>query len=202
MAKFYDVSMRKVEERCLGAWRSELLGEVSGDVLEIGSGTGVNLPYYPNTVKRLVLSEPDSNMRKQLQQKVSKLNREHISITQFSAESIDFPDASFDCVVSTLVLCSVTDQPICLREFRRVLRPGGKLVFLEHVAAEQDLRLYHWQKFFEPLWTFMGCNCHLTRNTESEIRQAGFNPVLIDRVSMEGAPPVVRPVIKGVAQTA
>lgn len=200
MAKLYDVSMRRVEERSLGAWRAELIGQVSGDVLEIGSGTGVNLPYYPTTVKRLVLSEPDANMRKQLQQKVSKLDRKNISITRFRAESIGFPDASFDCVVSTLVLCSVTDQPMCLREFRRVLRPGGKLVFLEHVAAEQDPRLYRWQKFFEPLWAFIGCNCHLTRNTESEIRQAGFNLVLVDRVSMAGVPSVVRPVIKGVAQ--
>jgi len=200
MAKFYDATMKQSEELCLGRWRSQLLEHVSGDTLEIGTGTGVNLQYYPDTMNRLVLSEPDPNMRRILEQKVQESGRDGVEITCDGAGRLDHADESFDSIVSTLVLCSVDDQAESLREIRRLLRPGGAFYFIEHVVAVNEPGLRKWQRFFEPCWKLFGGNCHLTRDTERAIVAAGLAPQELERTSMLGPPPVVRPTIKGVAR--
>ena len=200
MAKFYDATMEKSERLCLGQWRKELLADVSGDILEIGSGTGVTLPLYQAEVSSLTLSEPDQNMRRQLEERVSESDRADVSVTDFGAESIGLPNESLDYVVTMLVLCSVGDQAACLAEAYRLLRPGGRLVFLEHVVAKKNATLKRWQKLLQPFWIFMCGNCHLTYDTETAIKSAGFRVEEFEEVLMMGAPPVVQPMIKGVAR--
>jgi len=110
------------------------------------------------------------------------------------------PDESFDAVVSTLVLCSVRDVHGALREIFRVLRPGGRLLFVEHVAAHPDSRRFAWQRRLEPLWKRVAGNCHLTRDTEGALRRAGFQLEGIERESMRKAMPFIRRCIRGVAR--
>lgn len=196
MATFYDRAMRSVEKRCLAQWRAELLAPLRGNILEIGSGTGTNLQYYSPQLKRLVLSEPDPHMRGQLQARINELSLEQAEITPCRAEQINLPDACFDHIVSTLVLCSVSDIDKTLQELRRLLKPGGSLVLLEHVRAEDNPNLFRWQKRLEPIWKWCACNCHLTRPTEKLLQQVGFDTQL-EQVEMTGAPLFVRPMIKG-----
>ena len=197
-AKFYDATMKEVEEACLGAWRAELLAKTAGDVLEIGAGTGVNISYYPPGIRRLILSEPDRNMRERLAQRVEESGIDQATVVDSGAELIDFPAASFDCVVSTLVLCSVKDKSASLLEIYRLLRPGGAFFFIEHVLAEDNPRIIRWQKFFNPLWNFMCCGCHLTRDTAEAIRQTGFQMDQLERVIVESAPAVIQSGIMGI----
>ena len=199
MAKFYDAAMKNTEKLCLNLWRSELLGNVQGDILEIGSGTGVNLKYYPDTINHLVLSEPDKNMRYQLNKCIDASGRTDVSIIDNHAETVDFPKEYFDYIVSTLVLCSVNDQFNALTRLKSLLRPNGKLIFMEHVAAEDNPNLLKWQKRVQPVWRFMAGNCHLARNTESVIQQVGFSNIQVEKASFLGAPSIVGPIIKGVA---
>src|SRR5262249_44400268 len=117
------------------------------------------------------------------------------------AEDLPFEDASFDVAVSTLVLCTVDDQPRALRELRRVLRPGGRLLFMEHVRAE-DERIARWQDRLLPLNTRLMCGCHCNRPTLDGIRAAGFEVTALERDTIPHAPPFVRPLIIGVAQRA
>src|SRR5689334_22836660 len=132
MAAVYDWALRDFENACGREWRSELVGPLRGEVLEIGAGTGLNLEHYSRgprgprgprrrSVDRLVLAEPDGHMRS----KLSERARGSIEIVPWAAEALEAPDASFDVVVSTLVLCSVTDLRKTLAEISRVLRPGG-----------------------------------------------------------------------------
>lgn len=201
MAKFYDASMKKMEAACLSRWRSELLSDVSGDVLEIGSGTGANLPYYPKSIHRLVLSEPESHMRDLLRQHINQTRGGKCTAESSSADKLSFPDNSFDSVVSTLVLCSVDSPDAALNEIKRVLKPGGKLYFIEHVLAKDAPHLIKWQKLVQPLWIFMCGNCHTTRDTEQHISKAGFTFETMEKLSASGAPSIVSPTIKGVAKT-
>ena len=198
IATFYDRAMRRVERRCLGQWRSELLFPLRGDVLEIGAGTGTNLQYYSQQLDRLVLSEPDPYMRRQLQARVNEMPHNQMTITPCRAEQINHPDASFDHVVSTLVLCSVLDIDATLQGLKRLLKPNGSLILLEHVRADENSGLLRLQKGLEPIWRWCACNCHLTRPTDQLLAQVGFEPRL-EQVEMKGAPPFVRPMIKGVA---
>lgn len=200
-ARLYDRVMRGVEEAGLATWRTELFAGLAGDVLEIGAGTGRNLDHYPTTLRRLVLTEPDRHMRAQLDRRFVTSGRV-AQVVDAPAESLPFPDATFDAVVSTLVLCSVADQRASLAEIRRVLRPGGKLVFIEHVAAQGRPRRLRWQHRLEPVWRRVAGNCHLTRQTEQELLAAGFRLESCERASMRKAPPVVRPVIRGIARLA
>lgn len=193
MAAVYDGMMRGSEEACLRAWRKELLGELSGAVLEIGAGTGSTLGFYPKAVTRLVMSEPDPHMRRKLAAKAG------IEVASFSVEDLPFQN-EFDAVVCSLVLCSVKDQKAALARIRRVLKPGGRLVFLEHVAADGKPNRLKWQRRIEPVWKHLMGNCHLTRRTEAEILAAGFRIERIQRESMRKALPVCRPSIRGVAR--
>jgi len=199
MARFYDATMKKAEATCFGQWRQELLADASGRVLEIGSGTGVNIPHYPDTAEELVLTEPDPHMLRLLQEKLGTRTDERISVYPCSADALDFPDDTFDVVVTTLVLCSVPSPVNTFQEIRRVLKPGGTLIFMEHVIARDNPGLVKWQKFFQPVWCYMCGNCHLTRDMEKSLQDAGFRLEQIDRLMAPGSPPVVAPTIKGIA---
>ena len=198
MSKYYDRFMRGSEEACLAEWRAALLAGVSGDVLEVGAGTGASLVHYSSDVSKLVLCEPDRHMRKQLANRLSKdePNRE---VSDAALESLPFPDSSFDWVVCMLVLCSVRDLTASLSQIARVLRPGGRLAFLEHVAADDRPDRLKWQRRIEPFWKLIAGNCHLTRQTESALLGAGFEIESIERDSIRKANPVTRPSIRGIA---
>ncbi len=200
MAAIYDRFMSTVEEACLQVWRAELLAGLAGEVLEVGAGTGANLSHYPEAVTKLVLAEPDRHMHEKLAARVHAAGgAPKLELSAAPADALPFPDDAFDAVVCTLVLCSVPDPAATLREIRRVLRPGGKLVFMEHVAAEDGTRRRVWQGRVEPVWKRIAGNCHLTRRTEDAIRKAGFTIESEKRESIRKAMPLTRPSIRGVA---
>ncbi len=169
-------------------------------MLEVGAGTGVNLPYYrDDRVTQLLLTEPDPHMRRHLEARLAKSPRPSARVLAAPAEQLPLRDGSIDTIVATLLLCTVPSAAAALDEWRRVLRAGGTLLFLEHVAARDEpwrLRLQRWS---DPLWSRVADGCHLTRDTESEMRAAGWKFLSIDRSPIARLPPVVRPSIRGVA---
>ena len=199
IAAVYDRLTQASEMECLQQWRAELLRDLDGQVLEVGAGTGLNMRHYPATLSRLVLSDPDPHMRRKLLQKARAQHRDQAEVLAASLEELPLPDDTFDAVVGTLVLCSVPRLDRALAEIRRVLRPGGRFVFLEHVAAENRPRRLKWQHRVEPFWKRLSGNCHLTRRTGDAILAAGFAIVDIKRESMRKAWPLVRPTIRGLA---
>jgi ubiquinone/menaquinone biosynthesis C-methylase UbiE len=198
MAAMYDRANARTEALGLAAWREELLAPLSGEVLEIGAGTGANLGGYPATLDRLVLAEPDRFMRDKLEPKVAAAALPFpVELSDAGVDLLPFPDATFDAVVSTLVLCSVPDQDAALAEILRVLRPGGTFVYLEHVAAVENPKRHKWQRRIEPVWKHLAGNCHLTRTTDQAILAAGFQTTEERRASMRGSPPWVRVTVRG-----
>lgn len=198
MAQFYDRAMQRVEQSCLANWRRELLSNLKGNVLEVGCGTGVNLTYYPDSVNKLVLTDPEPHMLKVLKEKNGKLKRNYQTKT-CSADALEFPENSFDAVVSTLVLCSVGSVHSSLCEIRRVLKPEAKLLFIEHVMDKDHSTVMKWQKRIQPFWSCISGNCHLARDTETSISHAGFTFESIEKSPFIDAPFFVSPIIKGIA---
>ncbi len=204
----YDPVMRWPERACLGAWRAELLANANGEVLEIGAGTGANLGHYPvgpashGTITHLELTEPDPAMLARLHAKLPVSAVPSAHATAASADALPFDAGRFDTAVATLVLCSVPDLQATLAELRRVLKPGGRLLFLEHVAADDRPDRLAWQRRLEPAWKILAAGCHLTRRTGEAIRDAGFVAETETRASMRKAPPWVRPTLRGVARRA
>ncbi|MCL1040468.1 class I SAM-dependent methyltransferase [Shewanella marisflavi] len=201
IAYCYDYLMRGPEQACLIDWRRELLSQVSGRVLEIGAGTGASLPLYPKKQElELVLTEPDKDMRGRLAAAIAKMPDCQITLLDCPAESLACDDASFDWVFVSLVCCSVNDLPRTLKEIWRVLKPGAHLLFLEHVAAEPGSRRRRWQDRLNFIWRRIAGNCHLNRETEVQLRLAGFEIESIRRESMRKAFSLARPTIRGVAR--
>jgi ubiquinone/menaquinone biosynthesis C-methylase UbiE len=200
-SKFYDSMIKDAEDKGLKDWRRSLLEKLSGDVLEVGAGTGANLEFYPASINRLVLTDPCKYMQNNLKEKISKNNYQHknIEIFNYLSEKLLLPANSFDYVVCTLVLCSVKDLEKSLSEIYRVLKPQGKLIFIEHVLAKNNPHRLKWQKRLEFIWKHIACGCHLTRNTEQAIILAGFKMLEIHHQSMRGVPPIARPSIRGIA---
>jgi len=147
-------------------WRQRLIGRARGRVLEVGVGTGANLSYYPPNCQLLGV-EPSKEMLSRARRKVSAIV---MPLELGSAEKLEFPDDSFDTVVATLVLCSVADPVKSLQEMRRVLRPGGKLLLLEHVAMPQPV-MKAMQDVVTPLWKHAMGNCHLNRDTAQTVEE-------------------------------
>lgn len=169
-AALYDRLGDAAERGWMGRRRSRLLAGASGSVLEIGGGTGANLPHY-REVGRLVVAEPDPFMRGKLRRKLGGA-RVPVEVSEAGAEALPFPDANFDAVVSTLVLCTVPEQGVALAEIRRVLRPGGRLLFIEHVRGEGYVARA--QDRILPVWRRLFAGCHLNRDTLRQVREAGF----------------------------
>ncbi len=198
-AFFYDRIMADTEAACLQQWRISLLKDIHGQVLEIGAGTGANVEFYPKTNIQLTLSEPDKNMRKQLTTKILNNELHYIAVSDSPAEDIQSEDETFDFVVASLVCCSVKNLEAALSEIKRVLKIGGCLIFMEHVAANKGSSRRRWQNWLNPFWRKLAGNCHLNRETEQAILDAGFKLQSIKRESMRKAMPLVRPTIRGVA---
>ena len=192
----YDRFSKRMEEAGLAEMRRNLIEGASGDVLEIGGGTGANLSYYAAGVESLTITEPGPPMLKRLERKAREQNS-HATILRAPAEDLPFEDASFDTVVSTLVLCGVDDQPRAVRELRRVLRPGGRLIFIEHVRSD-DPRTAKVQDRMNPLNRFVVC-CDCNRPTLDTVRSAGFAVTELEQTELPKSPPFVRPLIIGTA---
>jgi ubiquinone/menaquinone biosynthesis C-methylase UbiE len=188
-AALYDGMNRSEEKGFLGEMRKQLLAGVTGDVLEIGAGTGANFAHYSATA-RVVALEPDPFMLKRAEQKLAGLGRANITLRSAPAESLPFPDASFDTVVSTLVLCTVRDPRRSLDEMRRVLRPGGRLLFVEHVRGDGVRGRV--QDAIRPFWGWFGAGCHPNRRTEKTLRDAGWDVVIDERHRLFGFVPMLR----------
>jgi ubiquinone/menaquinone biosynthesis C-methylase UbiE len=199
-ATMYDRQMAKVESAGLAAQRASLLAGARGHVIEIGGGTGASLPYYGPAVESVMITEPETPMIKRLQRRV----RDHtptVKVLRAPAEDLPFDDHSFDTAVSTLVLCTVSDQPRALRELRRVLRPGGRLLFIEHVRAD-ELRLASWQNRLNGLNRIVGHGCNCNRPTLDSLRAAGLTVTDVEHSELKRVPPFLRPLVIGSATAA
>jgi SAM-dependent methyltransferase len=183
--------------RLLDARKRRLLGGLRGYVLEIGPGGGANLRYLADDVYWIGV-EPNRFFLPYLEREAKRLGR-FVELRSGTAERLPLPDRSVDAVVSSLVLCSVDDVPAALAEVRRVLRPGGRFVFLEHVGAEPGSRLRSVQSAVRPLWSALAAGCEPDRDLEAAIRSAGFASVRCEAFRLPL--PLVGPHIAGVAQT-
>jgi ubiquinone/menaquinone biosynthesis C-methylase UbiE len=195
-ARMYDRFSARTEKACLAAHRQALLVVARGDVIEIGGGTGANLPYYGAGVRSLTLTEPSRPMIRRLQRRIDE-HAPDARLLRAPAEDLPFEDDSFDVAVSTLVLCSVDDQPRALRELRRVLRPGGRLLFIEHIRSEEP-RLARMQDRMNRINNVV-VHCDCNRPTLDSIRTAGLSVEKLEHRTLEKAPPFVRPLVVGVA---
>lgn len=166
--------------------RSELLSQASGTVLEIGLGTGLNLPYYSRHVTWLHAVEPAILMPKRLVQR-GKDALFPIEIKRISAETLPFSDQTFDYAVSTWTLCTIPNPVQALQEVRRVLKPTGQFLFLEHGRSE-DEKIAKWQDRLNPIQRIIGCGCHLNRQIDQLIEQAGFSTIELERFVMQTVP--------------
>jgi ubiquinone/menaquinone biosynthesis C-methylase UbiE len=195
-ALMYDRQMAGAEKAGLHAMRERLLAGASGDVIEIGGGTGLNLSCYGPDVRSLTLTEPEPPMLRRLERAVGQ-HRPSATVLRAPAEDLPFDDHSFDVAVSTLVLCGVDDQPRALRELRRVLRPGGQLLFIEHLRSG-DPAWARRQDRMNWLNRLVVC-CDCNRPTLDSIRQAGFTVTQVEHTALPKAPKFVRPAIVGSA---
>ena len=190
----YDRQMAKTEKAQLGALRRSLLTAASGDVLEIGGGTGANLPFYRPEAGSLTITEPETAMVRRLERRARE-QAPRATILRAPAEDLPFEDGTFDTVVSTLVLCGVSDQPRALRQLRRVLRPGGQLLFIEHVRSGDPRLARHQDRMNWMNQLVMRCDCN--RPTLTSIEEAGFTVTDVEHLTLHNAPSFVRPLIVG-----
>lgn len=195
-AALYDRVGKGSEEAGMRDERHRLLAEARGATIEVGPGTGLNLQHYPDAVTRLVLAEPDRHMRARLGKRVETLSRD-AEIVAAPAEDLPFPDATFDTAVVTYVLCSVPDQRATLQEIARVVKPDGRLLFLEHVRSD-DAKIAKWQDRIRPLYNLVGCNPN--RATLAAIEASAFEVESVRQGEVPKAPKVERPLIVGVAR--
>jgi SAM-dependent methyltransferase len=222
-ASFYDRALKASEENGLRDMRQALLADARGRVVEIGAGTGVNLDLYGDEVEDLTLIEPDPHMGAKLRERLAGRATDAADsaepppdagdapastsdgpaspparLVTAPAEAIPFDDDTFDTAVATLVLCTVPDPITAIAELARVLKPGGRLLFIEHVRAA-DPAGARWQDRFEKPWRFMADGCHCNRDTEANLRASSFTVEAVEHGKLPKAMPIVRPLIRGTA---
>jgi SAM-dependent methyltransferase len=201
-AAAYGAIFAGLEKAGLADKRRELLADARGATLELGAGIGHNLEHYPAPAERLVLTEPDPHMAKRLREQVAESGRASVEVVEAGAEALPFEPGEFDTVVATLVLCTVPDPDAVLVEVARVLKPGGRMLFMEHVRAHSDRRA-RWQDRLNPVQNFFFGGCNLNRPTAATLRSS---PLEIEELRDDKMPrtagPLVEPMIVGSARAA
>lgn len=179
-ARLYPAMGKAMERGGMDQRRQQLLTILSGEVIEVGAGDGLNFRHYPPTVTRVLAVEPEPHLRR-LAREAASHAPVPIEVVDGLAERLPCADASADAVVVSLVLCSVADQAAALQEIRRVLKPGGRLRFLEHVRADTP-GLARVQRVLDAtLWPRVAGGCHTGRDTAAAIERAGFTIQGLDR---------------------
>lgn len=199
-AAIYDRGLKATEEAGLREMRRETLAQASGRTLDVGAGTGMNVGLFPAAVNELALVEPDPHMLKKLRAKLEDRG-EGVAAVEAPAERLPFADDSVDTVVFTLVLCTVPDPDAALAEASRVLRPAGKLLFVEHVRSRHP-GLARWQDRLEKPWRFLADGCHCNRDTVATIEASPFELEQVEHGRLPKAVPIVRPLVTGRATIA
>jgi SAM-dependent methyltransferase len=188
----------KRAQKIEGPYRKRIVSDARGDVLEVGAGNGFNFSHY-RAATRVVAVEPDPAMRKRGKAR-ARAASVPIELGPGDAHRLDFPEASFDTVIFSLVLCTIPDPARALAEARRVLRPGGEIRFYEHVRSKDPARARRQDRFLKP-WRAVNRGCHPNRDTVGAIELAGFRFTELDRFDLNerGVPKIVRPHALGVA---
>lgn len=201
-ARAYDGAMKQLEREGGAELRHDLLAQARGRTLELGAGTGLNLEHYPDAVSELILTEPDPHMVKHLRSRLEDSGRE-ATIIRAPAERVPFDPGAMDTVVSTWTLCTVDDPEAVLAEIARVLSPGGRFLFLEHVRSEDSERAARWQDRVTPFVRRAICGCRPNRRTLATI---DGSPLEIEDVRWgeqpKGSLPWEKPMIVGCARKA
>lgn len=197
-ARIYDPFVWLGERRGMAQRRRDLLAGARGRVLEIGAGTGLNVRHYPSDIDELVLTEPVASMARRLERRAAKREgRPRVVVA--AAERLPFADDAFDTVVSTLVLCTVPEPDRALEEIRRVLKPDGALLFIEHLRSDAE-RWGRWQDRLERPWAAFASGCRCNRKTLDLVEASGMRVAELDRRKWSGMPHVVRPLAIGSAE--
>jgi ubiquinone/menaquinone biosynthesis C-methylase UbiE len=184
LPRLLDMAMRDAR---LVAYRKRAIGAARGVVIEVGVGTGLNLPLYGPAVSCVVALDPSSELLRLANKRISDA-LVSVSLLQASAEQLPFADAAFDTVVMTWTLCSIPHPVAALTEMRRVLRPGGYLLFVEHGLSPEP-GVARWQRWLTPCWSHIGGGCHLDRKMDDLIRAAGFRTLALETGYMKGPKP-------------
>lgn len=177
--------------------RKELLAHAHGDVLEIGFGTGLNLPHYPRCVRKLTTVDPNLGMHRLAQRRVEQTGIE-LDQRVLNGEQLPFNGGAFDCVVSTFTLCSIDDVEQALREVYRVLKPGGKFLFLEHGLSPEP-RIQRWQRRLNWLEMRLGDGCRLDRDIAGLVAAQPFSSVELELFYLERTPKTHGYLYRGIA---
>ena len=177
-----------MRQKNLAAYRARIIPAAEGRVLEIGIGSGLNLPFYSRNVARVIGLEPSPRLLA-MARRVERTGNGPVEFIEGSAEAIPLQDASVDTVVTTWTLCSIPDALRALRDMRRVLRTGGRLLFVEHGRAP-DPKVVWWQDQLTPAWKRLGGGCHLNRAIETLIEGAGFQFDRLETGYMRGPKPM------------
>jgi ubiquinone/menaquinone biosynthesis C-methylase UbiE len=193
LARF--IFINQGSEGLIAPWKRRLLSDLNGTILEIGPGTGANLNYLPIDIAFIGV-DPNHYMFPRFRNEAQRLGRNG-QLLSGSAMQLPLKDGSVDAVICSYVLCSVNDAHSTLQEIRRVLKPGGHFIFVEHVAASSGTWLRHVQNALRPLWGVLGDGCHPNRETLVAIQQAGFRHV--DAETFHLPLPIVGPHIAGKA---
>lgn len=196
VTRLYDPVLWLGERTGLARWRERVVASATGTVLELGAGTGLNLTHYPPAVDRLVLTEPGRRKVARLE----SLKAPHgipTEVVRAPAEVLPFADGEFDTVVATLVFCTVAEPEAAIAEAIRVLRPDGRLLFLEHVRSTG--RMGRFQDRVEKPWARLADGCHCNRRTVDLFREAGLEVEVKASQDRFPMPPVARPIVSGIA---
>ena len=198
-ARLYSRLSPKAEARGVAEHRRETLTGLTGRVLELGAGNGLNFQHYPATVSDVVAIEPEGYLRQRARAAAGNAPVP-VTIIDATADHLPLPDESFDAAVASLVLCSVPEQAAALVELHRVLRPRGELRFYEHVRPNNPRTAAIWQRADDwKIWPLLSGGCHAARDTESAIRAAGFTIERCRRFNFKGGP-LTAPHIIGLAR--
>ncbi len=196
----YDRALKGTEEAGMRERRREVLAQARGRTIDVGAGTGANLGLFPDGLEQVAMAEPDPHMSKRLRAKIAAAGAE-VELVEAGAERLPFEDGSFDTVVFTLVLCTVPDPAAALAEAARVLKPGGQMLFVEHVRSA-DPATARWQDRLEGPWKLFADGCRCNRDTVAGIEASPLTLERVEHGELPKSPPIVRPLAWGRATLA
>jgi SAM-dependent methyltransferase len=182
----------------MGNHRRSALAAARGETLEVGFGTGLNLSYYPDTVTKLIVIDSENMLQRRVERRIAESSIPVIRLQFDASGRMPFDDQRFDTIVTTMTLCSIADVAPALSEFARVMKPGGRFVFLEHGRSD-DLSIARRQDRFNPIQRIIAAGCNLNRPIDRLIKSAGFEIMSLDRFLMPNAPRIMAEMYRGVA---